>query len=64
MTGDFSREAFAARLGASAFALAEADGNGAPDPGPELIERLRQILAPTVARLAERERVPAMADAA
>lgn len=64
MSGDFSREAFAARLGKAANALAEAEGTGAPDPGPELIERLHQIFAPAVVRLAERERASDMADAA
>lgn len=64
MSGAYSREALAARLGDKAIALAEASALAAPPPGPEVVERLRRILAPAAARLAERDRVPDMADAA
>jgi hypothetical protein len=52
MSGEFSREALEGRLGPVLFAYAEEQGRSAPDPTPELVERLRRIFAPTVARLA------------
>lgn len=55
MSGAYSREALAARLGDKAMALAEASALAAPPPGPEAIERLRRILAPAVAHLAEQD---------
>lgn len=64
MSSYYSREAFAARLGDEVLTLAEADGASGPPPGPDVIERLRRILAPAVTAIAERERLPDMADAA
>jgi hypothetical protein len=59
---EFSREAFAARLGPEVTADIHRIVASAPAPSPERIARLRRIFAPTVNRLTARQ--PDMADAA
>lgn len=43
--GEFSREALRELLGDEAFEQAQAAGRNAPDPSPELVERVRRIFA-------------------
>jgi hypothetical protein len=54
MTGpdcDFSEEYFTSVLGPEVVADIRRSVDEAPDPSPELIERLRQIFAPAARRL-------------
>jgi len=52
---DFSEEYFMALLGPAAMADIDRQVAQAPDPSPELVERVRRILAPTVQRLLAEE---------
>jgi len=48
---DFSEEYFISMLGPEVVADIRRSVDGAPDPSPELVERLRRIFAPTVRQM-------------
>lgn len=52
---DFSVESFTEALGADVMEHIRQSVAAAPAPGPELVERMRSILAPAVARLSQHE---------
>jgi hypothetical protein len=64
-TGEFSREAMAARLGEQVMTDIGRLVAAAPEPSPVTVERLRRIFAPAVAKLtAEQNAASDMAGAA
>lgn len=64
MSGEFSREAIASQLGEKVTVMAERLAMAPADVSPEVVERVRRLIAPTVRRLAELDRQADMADAA